>query len=121
MTATYACHGMSLPQMLRSSVDVTPINSQAEVGFATRELRVTLQRNTGKITFANSGGDIISEDYAPRPASFHGSSFKVYKVYKAMPPNEHYFGLGDKPGPQCRYSYYPEARVRAIPSQTFPM
>ncbi len=90
-----------LPQMLRSSVDVTPINSPAEVGFATRELRVSLQRNTGKITFANSGGDVISADYAARPASFHGSSFKVYK---AMPPNEHYFGLGDKPGPLDRRS-----------------
>ena len=33
------------------------------------------------------------------PAAFHGSAFRVYKK---MPDDEHYFGLGDKVGPLDR-------------------
>ena len=44
-------------------------------------------------------GNLISADAVGRPTKFQAGGFSVYK---AMPSNEHYFGLGDKPGPLDR-------------------
>jgi len=42
---------------------------------------------------------ILSQDYSLRPTTFYGEEFKVYK---SSPDDEHYYGLGDKPGPLDR-------------------
>ena len=42
------------------------------------------------------------EDFPGRPIEYHGSSFRAY--FKS-PEDEHYFGLGDKPGPLDRRNH----------------
>jgi alpha-glucosidase len=80
-----------------SSVPVTPENTSTTVGFRTQALRVSVNRQTFALTIADHDGKVLQQDV--RPVEFHGNSFRVYK---AMPLNEHYFGLGDKPGPLDR-------------------
>jgi alpha-glucosidase len=52
-----------------------------------------------RLRITDMNGTIIQEDAVDRPIEFHGTAFRVYKT---MPANEHYFGLGDKPGPLDR-------------------
>jgi alpha-glucosidase len=86
-----------LKEARQSSVTVTPDDSPSAVGFHTQALRVFVNRQTFALTIADRSGNILQEDV--RPVEFHGGSFQVYK---AMPLDEHYFGLGDKPGPLDR-------------------
>jgi alpha-glucosidase len=80
-----------------STVSVTAENSDATVGFATRWLRVAVERNTGRMTIRDRDGNVLQQD--ARPVEFHGNAFRFYKT---MPLDEHYFGLGDKTGPLDR-------------------
>jgi len=81
----------------QSTVTVTPDNTAGTVGFRTQALRVSVNRQTLALTIADSGGNVLQED--AQPIEYHGDSFRVYKT---MPLDEHYFGLGDKPGPLDR-------------------
>src|ERR1700687_136194 len=80
-----------------SRVAVTPSNTRDAVGFQTGVLRVSLSRQTFALTISDRDGNVLRQDI--QPVEFHGDSFRVYK---AMPLDEHYFGLGDKPGPLDR-------------------
>ncbi len=64
--------------------------------FDTGGMVVRIQRATGQVQFLDHAGKLISGDDATRPIVWHGSEFRVYK---SMPVDEHYFGLGDKAGP----------------------
>ena len=44
-------------------------------------------------------GHVIAEHLPGRPIEYNGASFRVYMK---SPQDEHYFGLGDKPGPLDR-------------------
>jgi alpha-glucosidase len=88
-----------LKEARESRVAVAPDDSPSTVGFRTQALRVSVNRQTFALTIADLGGNVLQEDV--RPIEFHGNSFRLYK---AMPPDEHYFGLGDKPGPLDRRS-----------------
>ncbi len=70
------------------SVTVTP----AVDGFTTRSLRVRFAAD-GRMTVEDLAGNLISADAAP--AAFDGTAFTLSK---AMPQDEHYFGMGDKTG-----------------------
>jgi len=59
-------------------------------------LRAKVYRSPMRIAFLDENGGTISEDRADHPVSFDGSEFRVWK---SMPEDEHYFGLGDKTGP----------------------
>ena len=74
-------------------------SSERSVGFSTGALVVTIERNPLAMTVKDAQGNVIVEDIPERPIEFHGASFRVYK---RSPENEHYFGLGDKPGPLDR-------------------
>src|SRR5258708_1968464 len=86
-----------LKEARESRVAVTPTSTADAVGFQTGVLRVSLSRQTFALTISDRDGNILQQDM--RPIEFHGDSFQVYK---AMPLDEHYFGLGDKPGPLDR-------------------
>src|ERR1700674_4008063 len=86
-----------LKEARESRVAVTPINTRDAVGFQTSALRVSLSRQTFALTISDHDGNILQQDI--QPMEFHGDSFQVYK---SMPLDEHYFGLGDKPGPLDR-------------------
>jgi alpha-glucosidase len=99
-------HGTSLPEdaswaMLadarRSSVAVTPASSENRFGFHTHALSVELDKQTLQLTVRDLNGEILQQD--ARPIRYDGDAFRIYK---AMPLDEHYFGLGDKTGPLDR-------------------
>jgi alpha-glucosidase len=86
-----------LPNARTSSVSVTPDITADSMGFHTSALRVLVDRKTLRITVLDRAGNLLDED-ARRP-QFDGTAFRVYKT---MPVDEHYFGLGDKTGPLDR-------------------
>jgi alpha-glucosidase len=88
-----------LPAARTATVPVTPESTPETLGFSTKKLHVKIQRQPLRITVTDNTGAILSDDFAARPIEFHG---KEFRVYKQSPEDEHYFGLGDKPGPLDR-------------------
>jgi alpha-glucosidase len=88
-----------LPESRQATVPVTPENSASNVGFKTARLHVSIHKDPLALQVTDSAGHIIAEDFPSRPIEFHGNSFRVYMK---SPADEHYFGLGDKPGPLDR-------------------
>lgn len=88
-----------LPQARTSKVNVKPEKSGAAIGFSTAKLHVMIQKQPFAMTVTDLAGNVIAKDNPERPIEFHGASFRVYKQ---SPDDEHYFGLGDKPGPLDR-------------------
>jgi alpha-glucosidase len=86
-----------LPEARTSSATVTPEITPTSAGFRTSVLRVVVDRKTLRMTILDHAGNILNED-ASR-SQFDGRAFRVYKT---MPVDEHYFGLGDKTGPLDR-------------------
>ena len=84
------------------SVNVQPINVNAQskqdaafVGFRTASLDVRVERNPLRLVVRDLAGNVISADAVGRPTEFRLGGFSIHK---AMPSDEHYFGLGDKAG-----------------------
>jgi alpha-glucosidase len=88
-----------LPASRTASVAVTPHSSGNVVGFKTAKLIVSVQKDPLQLTVTDLKGHVIAQDMPGRPIEYNGSSFRVYRQ---SPPDEHYFGLGDKPGPLDR-------------------
>lgn len=86
----------AVPEQIRKqSVQVTSENSQETVGFHTQTLRVKIERGTLRLSVSDLDGNLLQEDPEGWPVDFHKGTFRVYKK---MPADEHYFGLGDKVG-----------------------
>lgn len=83
----------------QGSVNVAAASDAANVGFTTKLLRVQVERETSRIVVKDLQENILQEDAPGWPAEFHDAAFRVYKQ---MPDDEHYFGLGDKVGPLDR-------------------
>jgi alpha-glucosidase len=83
----------------RERVDVTGDNGPEAVGFRTRLLRVRVERKTLRLSITDLKGNLLQEDASGWPVEFHD---KAFRIYKHMPADEHYFGLGDKVGPLDR-------------------
>lgn len=64
-----------------------------EIVISTGQLSAAVDRVTGGLTFRDASGEVLSRDQQGFPIEFHGESFRVYK---SMPVDEHYFGLGEK-------------------------
>jgi alpha-glucosidase len=65
-------------------------------GFATKSLRVSVSPDL-KLTVSDLSGHVLESDALPVAWSADG-----FKVTKAKSAEDHYFGLGDKPGPLDR-------------------
>ncbi|MGA8043625.1 MAG: TIM-barrel domain-containing protein [Terracidiphilus sp.] len=85
-----------LPAARTASVQVTADSSDTAVGFRTAKLQVTVQKNPFAMTVADLEGHMIFAELPSRPIAYNGTSFRMYLK---SPEDEHYFGLGDKPGP----------------------
>lgn len=78
-----------------------PVQSHAPAGdgpairFATAELEVTATLDPLRVTICDRAGTVLLDDAPGRPTVFEGASFRAWK---ASPPDERYYGLGDKPG-----------------------
>jgi alpha-glucosidase len=80
-----------------SAVPVTIDTSADRFGFHTGKLIVEIDKRSLQLVIRDLSGDILQQD--ARPVRFDGEAFRVYK---SMPRDEHYFGLGDKTGPLDR-------------------
>jgi alpha-glucosidase len=58
---------------------------------------VEIDRGTLELTIRDAQGNVVQQD--ARPIAFDGRTFRIWKK---MPLDEHYFGLGDKTGPLDR-------------------
>ncbi len=88
-----------LPAARTATVAVKSETSASAVGFTTAKLHVSIQRTPLAMTVTDLAGHIIAADVPEHPIEFHGAEFRVYKH---SAEDEHYFGLGDKPGPLDR-------------------
>ncbi len=66
------------------------------VEFATETITVRITYSPLRVIFLDSDGSVILQDDPAHPPSWNGSEFRIWK---SMPLDEHYFGLGDKAGP----------------------
>jgi alpha-glucosidase len=82
-----------------ASVNVSPESNGIAVGFKTAKLHVSVHKDPFGLTVTDSAGHVVLQDLPSRPIEYHGASFRVYMK---SPDDEHYFGLGDKPGPLDR-------------------
>jgi len=73
---------------IQQSSDFVTLNAGA--------VQARIYRSPLHIAFLDENGNTISEDEANHPVSYNGTEFRVWK---SMPEDEHYFGLGDKTGP----------------------
>jgi alpha-glucosidase len=82
-----------LAEARSASAAVTPEINAVSAGFSTANLRVRVDRATGRCTLLDLAGKVLQQD--AEPMRFEGNGFHIAK---AMPSDEHYFGLGDKTG-----------------------
>lgn len=88
-----------LPSARTHSILVHTDSDHLAVGFHTALLQVWIARSDSSLSILDRQGQMLSADSKDRPVEFHGNS---YQIYKDMPLDEHFFGLGDKTGPLDR-------------------
>jgi alpha-glucosidase len=88
-----------VPASRIATVNVMPESNGAAVGFKTAKLHVTVHKDPFGLAVTDEAGHVIVQDLPGRSIEYHGASFRVYMK---SPDDEHYFGLGDKPGPLDR-------------------
>ena len=81
----------------RASVVISPQAAGDGAGFRTKMLDVQINPQTLEFAVRDLQGNVLEQD--AQPMQFDGNAFRIYK---AMPRDEHYFGLGDKTGPLDR-------------------
>ena len=75
-------------------------DSAPQLSLKTDALLVRVEKSPLRIVFQDTSGKVISQDHPGRPAVFdQNTEGAAFQVWKAMPEDEHYFGLGDKTGP----------------------
>ena len=84
-----------LPAARTASVHVQPISDAASAGFRTAALDVRVARNPLRLVVSDLAGHILCADAIGRPTNFKLGGFSVYKQ---MPDDERFYGLGDKTG-----------------------
>jgi alpha-glucosidase len=82
-----------------ASVNVTQENNATSVGFRTAKLHVSVRKEPLELTVTDMQGRVIVAQLPGRPIEYNGAAFRVYMK---SPEDEHYFALGDKPGPLDR-------------------
>ena len=88
----------AVPASIRHSVvPITQSREKDRVTMRTAVLNIEIDAKTLEITIRDQSGAIVQQD--ARPIRFDGEGFRIYK---SMPLDEHYFGLGDKAGPLDR-------------------
>src|SRR5579864_3674127 len=92
--AKYSYAVLPVPAGAPQSVNAQVLQTPNAAELRTRGLRVRVDRQYSIISFVAADNTLIARDAAP--IVWKGEAFSVTKE---MPPDEHYFGLGDKPGP----------------------
>ncbi len=84
-----------LPAARTASVHVEPMSDAASAGFRTAALDVRVERNPLRLVVRDLAGHVLCADAIGRPTNFKLGGFSVYKQ---MPDDEQFYGLGDKTG-----------------------
>ena len=74
-------------------------DSKTEVRIVAARTTVVVRKTPLLIRFADAGGNILLADEPSLPMAFDAQRICVWKK---MPPDENYYGLGDKTGPMNR-------------------
>ena len=82
-------------QPLRRAV----VDGPAEVRVSAGGVTAAVSKSTLSIRFEDAAGRVISADAPALPMAWNGARVRVWKT---MPSDEAYFGLGDKAGPMNR-------------------
>ena len=82
-----------------ASAAVTQQSSETAVRFSTAKLHVSVQKDPFQLTVTDLAGHVLLDQYPGSPIEYHGAAFRARFQ---SPADEHYFGLGDKPGPLDR-------------------
>ena len=85
-----------------ATAQVPPVNiveNKNEITMTAGKARVVVQKSPLLIRFADSAGNLLIADEPSLPMAFDGSRVRVWKQ---MPADENYYGLGDKTGPMNR-------------------
>ena len=85
-----------LPNAFPATTSLRVSETGAALELRTDSLVVRVNKSPLRINFLDGNGNVILQERADRPAAFNGTEFRVWH---AMPDDEHYFGLGDKSGP----------------------
>ena len=88
-----------LPAARNAAIPVHQEANSAVAGFTTGKLRVSLRKDSMELTISDLQGRIVYQSLPGRSIEYHGAAFRLYQK---SPADEHYFGLGDKPGPLDR-------------------
>jgi len=72
------------------------VQDSARVQFDLPSFRVRIEKSPLSIQFLDFQNQLINQDDPKFPMAFNGEEFRIWK---SMPSDEHYFGLGDKAGP----------------------
>jgi alpha-glucosidase len=96
----------SFPKDSSWAVIAAPQSTAPRVEDAKNELRMTagnttvvVQKSPLLISFVDQAGNVVLADEPSLPMAFDSS---YVQVWKKMPPDENYYGLGDKTGPMNR-------------------
>ncbi|HEV2136215.1 MAG TPA: TIM-barrel domain-containing protein [Terracidiphilus sp.] len=84
----------------QARAQVSPFSDSSAVGFDTSTLKLRVARNSMQITVTDADGHVLMQDASP--VHFYKSDEQGdtgFVVWKKMPSDEHYFGLGDKAAP----------------------
>jgi alpha-glucosidase len=85
-----------LPEALKDQINIQAKQSSDAVEFEAGAIRVRILKSPLRIVFLHPDGQVILQDHPNYPVAFNGTAFRVWK---SMPLDEHYFGLGDKASP----------------------
>jgi alpha-glucosidase len=86
-----------LPEAVQNPPAVQISDSARAVEFTVRGGKVRIEKNPLRVIFLDADGKVLTSD--ARTMAFSGSAFRIWKD---MPEDEHYYGLGDKAGSMDR-------------------
>jgi alpha-glucosidase len=83
------------PNIVRTTMEV----GKDDIRLSAGSVSVTIHKSPLLISFADAQGRVILADDPTLPMAWNGQRIRVWKT---MPPEENYYGLGDKAGPMNR-------------------
>src|SRR5271165_1765170 len=91
---------------VRAALRPMQVSQEASrVELRTNSLRVRIDRTSLRLTVLDADGRVVLDDAAGRALEFEeprAAGSRAMRLRKQMPPEAHYFGLGDKAGPLDR-------------------
>ncbi len=90
-----------LPDAFHGEIPTLKVDeSEQQLSLNTGVLVVGVDKHPLRVVFQDASGEAIEQDQPGRPPVFNVTAEgAAFKVWKTMPEDEHYFGLGDKTGP----------------------